>query len=86
MTSRAGGLYGGIQFSSTNAFLSPTGPQETSTTAEIPAVSTSDAVREKSIPAQTVTAASTSTNATADSGASVKASAGISSYSTALKA
>ncbi|KAJ3546756.1 hypothetical protein NM688_g5477 [Phlebia brevispora] len=85
MSSRAGGLYGGIQFSSSKAFITPSVPQVPTPAASTTAATEDANEQPQATPAQPIeTAANVST--TADSGASVKASAGISSYSTAFRA
>ena len=79
MSSRAGGLYGGIQFSSTKAFNTAS-VQPDSSTAVAP-------VAEVAKPDQPVTTAAVSAAAStseATSSASTKATAGISSYVKAL--
>lgn len=87
MSSRAGGLYGGIQFSSNKAFASLSTPQETPQTA---ANAPSPEKSQLSAPApsndqpELIAAAQNAAQAASDAGASVKATAGISSSPAAL--
>ncbi|KAL6307983.1 hypothetical protein BKA93DRAFT_822951 [Sparassis latifolia] len=89
MSSRAGGLYGGIQFSSTKAFSSST-PQnavQTPVTApvektEVTATPSTD--QPSTVPPVENASATASISTTFDAGASAKATAGISSSPAAL--
>lgn len=77
MSSRAGGLYGGIQFSTSKAFNSLTVPEEAS-----PLFSGPEAAKPEPTPtttAQTAPAAAASSATHETPSASAKASAGISS-------
>ncbi|RPD73512.1 hypothetical protein L226DRAFT_536195 [Lentinus tigrinus ALCF2SS1-7] len=84
MSSRAGGLYGGIQFSSTKPFLSTQGPASppnaSSTETALPA--TPAPAAETSTSAQNA-AASTSATVGGESGAPAKPTAGIPPFATA---
>lgn len=84
MSSRAGGLYGGIQFSSNKAFNSSSGPQETPAAPPVQQTLTDQpqSALSSAAPAQSQNAPSTST--AADTGAAVKATAGIFSSPAAL--
>ncbi|OSX64836.1 hypothetical protein POSPLADRAFT_1053645 [Postia placenta MAD-698-R-SB12] len=79
MTSRAGGLYGGIQFSSNKAFASSAAPQDTPPT--FPVSQTSENNQTPPAPAASDQPPSTSAShnasaSTSDAGASMKATAG----------
>ena len=84
MSSRAGCLYGGIQFSSSKAFANPATAQAPSKDVPPP---TADVVKvqPESTPAQAASTEATKPSA-AETSATAKASAGISFYSPALKA
>lgn len=92
MSSRAGGLYGGIQFSSAKAFSSPLILPQPSTSESVPSTGTTDPSPTKEQSSSSSASATappaidpaTSSIADAAGNSAVKASAGISSYSAAL--
>ncbi|KZT70208.1 hypothetical protein DAEQUDRAFT_689817 [Daedalea quercina L-15889] len=80
MSSRAGGLYGGIQFSSSKAFSSSATPQDaqnpTNARASDKVVAPTASSNEQVPPTTSAPDATSSTNAATDGSASVKATAG----------